>query len=768
MNRHSIYTKIVVFGCVASIIPLIFLGYFSYQKSSASIQNHVNESRMVTLTQLNSSLEQLLRTLDYTMSYLVNTTVVQESIYQELNYKEFIRFNTLSRELSLLKSPVTKVDDVILASHMSNWLINNQGLSTFESFKNKDLLTKLMDKKEVTSWVFVETNQISSTYNSSYNCKYSIILAKKIPYISAEKRGIAAVTIPICSMADIINEPSASDIMVLDEAHRVIIHPEQDKIGARVDELGYLAASELPLLVGESGQFLSQDSNLSITYVKSSFNQWTYISFTKLSEVSKEARAIGWFTFYVCLFIVACSIFFVWLGSRKVYSPIRHLLQDIVKRVPEGKKSKTNEIQLISDHIMEMFTSITTLTTELSRHREQTMSLFLYKLYLGTHSTTEIKDHFERFIPDDRLADCHHFVVLTLQIDLLEDTRYEQTDQELLLFAIHNIIEEMVSQDVRLPTIIIDQTHVLLLGSEEVQLDAFNDYIYRLTEQMQRNMRSYLDLDVSIGISLPFHNVLHAPRAYREGIEALKHRMKLGKGVIIPYHSINSGHHSNVYFYPKQIENELIDAIRLADEHRAHEVLDQWLTEVFNKEREPHEYQISLICLLNELMILMQEAGIPYKQQADGEPSLYEQLLQLYISSEIQSWFRKKVISPIIDVFRDRQKSQYSNLSEQIIHIIQNEYDKDISLDECASRLHYNLFYLSSIFKKETGLSFSEYLAMFRLNKAKKLLVETDLPIKDIAEQLTYNNPQNFIRYFRKWEGITPGQYRKNHRNRQE
>ncbi|MOA39633.1 HTH-type transcriptional regulator YesS [compost metagenome] len=140
----------------------------------------------------------------------------------------------------------------------------------------------------------------------------------------------------------------------------------------------------------------------------------------------------------------------------------------------------------------------------------------------------------------------------------------------------------------------------------------------------------------------------------------------------------------------------------------------------------------------------------------------------MYISSEIEAWFRKKVIAPILEVYRDRQKSTYHNLSEQIIHMIENEYDRDITLDECASRLHYNLFYVSNIFKKETGVSFSEYLAMFRLNKAKKLLIETDLPIKDIAERLTYNNPQNFIRYFRKLEGITPGQYRKNHLNRKE
>jgi YesN/AraC family two-component response regulator len=115
----------------------------------------------------------------------------------------------------------------------------------------------------------------------------------------------------------------------------------------------------------------------------------------------------------------------------------------------------------------------------------------------------------------------------------------------------------------------------------------------------------------------------------------------------------------------------------------------------------------------------------------------------------------------MVQVFRDRLDSQYHNLSGKIIDIIQKEYNTDLTLEECASRLHYNAFYLSSIFKKETDMSFSEYLSQYRFGMAKKWLVDTDKPIKEIAESLAYTNSQNFIRFFRKQENMTPGQYRK-------
>jgi AraC-like DNA-binding protein len=53
---------------------------------------------------------------------------------------------------------------------------------------------------------------------------------------------------------------------------------------------------------------------------------------------------------------------------------------------------------------------------------------------------------------------------------------------------------------------------------------------------------------------------------------------------------------------------------------------------------------------------------------------------------------------------------------------------------------------------------------MYRFQMARKWLETSEIPIKDIAAKLCYTNPQNFIRSFRKQEGITPGQYREKRR----
>ena len=70
---------------------------------------------------------------------------------------------------------------------------------------------------------------------------------------------------------------------------------------------------------------------------------------------------------------------------------------------------------------------------------------------------------------------------------------------------------------------------------------------------------------------------------------------------------------------------------------------------------------------------------------------------------------------------------------------------------------------ISNIFKKETGITFSDYLTSYRFEIAKKWLRETDITIKEISQRLQYRNPQNFIRSFKKKENMTPGEYRKSH-----
>ena len=64
--------------------------------------------------------------------------------------------------------------------------------------------------------------------------------------------------------------------------------------------------------------------------------------------------------------------------------------------------------------------------------------------------------------------------------------------------------------------------------------------------------------------------------------------------------------------------------------------------------------------------------------------------------------------------------------------------------------------------KEKTGYSYYELLTHIKLQKSKQLLLNTTLSISQISKQLSYKNPESFIRTFKKYEAITPQAYRKN------
>ncbi|WP_372636318.1 cache domain-containing protein, partial [Cohnella sp.] len=685
---QSIYFKWIVFGCALTIIPLAALGLFSYMNSAKSIQKQVNQSSVQLMKQVNGNMEQVLRTLDHTLTYVINTNLVQESLDRPLTYNEFQQYNALRRELGHLQTFDTKVTDVILLNTSHNWFINNRGLYPLNEVPQRDRLTSLIRTLPLsTSWVLHQTGEFGASEAESYRCKYSLTLVKKMPMHTLEKRGLAMATIPACSLASMLDQGvKTSSTMVLDAGNQILLHADENMVGKSVTETGWITDRQLTALQRGSGQFetTSGGETMSVTFVRSTYNDWTYVSFTAIGQVTKEARAIGWFTLYVCLAIIALSVAAVWLGSRRMYNPIGSIMNAISERLPNQTDKKKDEFSVIREHIQDMFLSNSHLKQEVRQNSQQVRSLFLMKLYQGNAGRAETTEKLAQYGYDRLFADWKQAVVLNLRVDALDETRYEAKDMELLLFAINNILEEMIPAERRLHPIVIDQTQVTTVGASDLTETEFHDYVYTLTEEIQGNIRKFLDLEVSIGISLPFREASKAARAYQEGMEALKQRLVLGKGVIVPYSSLNSGKHTVIFSFPRQLENELIDAIKLADDQTSLELLTKWIGEVFQKERQPHEYQVALIRLLNDLLVVMQESGIRLEQLSLREGSIYEQLLGLYMKQEIEAWFATRIVLPMAAIFRDRQASQYQNLSEQMIDMIQNEFDTDLTLEQCA------------------------------------------------------------------------------------
>lgn len=118
-----------------------------------------------------------------------------------------------------------------------------------------------------------------------------------------------------------------------------------------------------------------------------------------------------------------------------------------------------------------------------------------------------------------------------------------------------------------------------------------------------------------------------------------------------------------------------------------------------------------------------------------------------------------------IALFQRRTSRQDVPQEERTIHSItrfmQEHLTEEISLSVLAEEFHLNPQYISQLFKSEIGVNFLAYLTNIRMERAKKLLLGTSLSIAEVSEQSGYGDYRVFTKVFKKSEGITPSQYRR-------
>ncbi len=118
-----------------------------------------------------------------------------------------------------------------------------------------------------------------------------------------------------------------------------------------------------------------------------------------------------------------------------------------------------------------------------------------------------------------------------------------------------------------------------------------------------------------------------------------------------------------------------------------------------------------------------------------------------------------------IALFQNRSASQEEPAEQRTIHgltrYLQEHLAEEISLTVLAQQFHLNPQYISQLFKSEIGVNFLAYLTNIRMEKAKKLLLTTGLSIAEISEMSGYGDYRVFTKAFKKSEGVTPSQYRR-------
>lgn len=212
--------------------------------------------------------------------------------------------------------------------------------------------------------------------------------------------------------------------------------------------------------------------------------------------------------------------------------------------------------------------------------------------------------------------------------------------------------------------------------------------------------------------------------------------------------------------YPIAKERELLQAISRGDKASSQRLLNEILGFVFFSTGSDAR---AVKARVNELVVLLSRAALEGGADAERVFGLnyayLEELARMRSVDDLALWL-SGIMSRFTDLVLPLEGVKHADAMQKALKYINANYAEEISLESVAAAVNLSSTYFSKLFSEEMGCRFTAYLNRLRVERAKLLLRDTDIPLVDIAGMVGYEDQSYFTKVFRKVTGLSPGRYR--------
>lgn len=215
----------------------------------------------------------------------------------------------------------------------------------------------------------------------------------------------------------------------------------------------------------------------------------------------------------------------------------------------------------------------------------------------------------------------------------------------------------------------------------------------------------------------------------------------------------------NIFHYPYQNERLVLEQVRCGDRRAARDSLNTLLESVFQATTSTETLKVCALELLIVLSRAAVEGGASLEKLTLQNFTLINKLVECTNHNQLY-YLLMNSLDRFLDNMIDNRTTVNSRMINQACNYILNNCQRNLTLEEVAQTVHLSAFYFSRVFKQEKGCNFVEFLTKVRVERAKKLLINTELSVVRIALESGYQDASYFCRVFRQEAGLTPNQYR--------
>lgn len=278
-----------------------------------------------------------------------------------------------------------------------------------------------------------------------------------------------------------------------------------------------------------------------------------------------------------------------------------------------------------------------------------------------------------------------------------------------------------------------------------------------LIETVYSLLATKITAKIRIGVSEIDDNIQNASHIYNNALSALNSTDSSGGLTFYTEMIASSDSNQNIQRI-KELSQKIVNRIHVADAGSVRSLV----TEYMNLLEASYSAQFDILKNhVFEFLFLIRNTVLQinpgYKNQAFDKA--FSTLAATNDRQQIEQFIYERCLECITAIAGLQEKKVNPIIEKACVYIEQN-LASDFGLEQVASAMNVSSFYLSKLFKEETGENFISYVTSLRLEKAKALLGDDSLIIKEITAMVGYNDQNYFSKLFKQKFGSSPSEYR--------
>lgn len=333
-----------------------------------------------------------------------------------------------------------------------------------------------------------------------------------------------------------------------------------------------------------------------------------------------------------------------------------------------------------------------------------------------------------------------------------------QRNSEFQRFSLFQIIQDIIKKYSKNVVFLFSSYVVCILTGTSDELNDIKDIF---AKDVIDTTKKLLNKDVVIGGSDNYIDIYETRKAYRDTLTALDYtNSETGENSVFIGDVEKTS--SRPEFLYKIDEGSFILALKTNDKNYVSETLKDCFVDDYyiNHNRTPILRTVISIVYVNCIRALRETVG----EVNDKVNQWYQQIFEAVLYDDLKVIYKelsKFCVYIMEEIIKNRTQLKNSLVIQSLEYLEENYSDPELTLKSTSQFLNVSSSYFSTVFKKETGKSFIDTLTEMKMNKARDLVLTTQLKMFEIASQCGYDDQHYFSYSFKKYFGISPTKMRK-------